>query len=59
MPNFVLYCPACDRTYPLEKGYFSCPKARPGEEHTLHKIFGPNAALTVMAQDLQIGRAHV
>ena len=56
MPNFVLYCPACDRTYPLEKGYFSCPKARPGEEHTLHKIFGPNAALTVMAQ---IGRAHV
>ncbi len=52
MPDFVLYCPACDRTYPLDTGLFSCPKARPGEEHTLRKIFGPKAALTIPAQDL-------
>lgn len=52
MDDFVLYCPACDRTYPLDQGLFSCPKARPGEEHTLRKIFGPKADFTIMAQDL-------
>jgi threonine synthase len=52
MDDFELYCPACDRTYPLDQGLFSCPKARPGEEHTLRKIFGPKAALTIPAQDL-------
>ncbi len=52
MSNFVLYCPGCDRTYPVDKGHFSCPKARPGEEHTLRKIIGPKASLTMMAQDL-------
>lgn len=52
MPNFTLYCPACDRTYPLDRGLFSCPEAAPGEEHALRKVFTPEAKLEIIAQGL-------
>jgi threonine synthase len=37
----ILSCPVCKNPLSLSKGLFSCPNARPGEEHILNKELQP------------------
>ncbi|MCU0538697.1 MAG: pyridoxal-phosphate dependent enzyme [Desulfobacterales bacterium] len=41
-----LRCPACRRGYPVRPGLFTCPQARPGEEHTLERDLAADPGLS-------------
>ncbi len=49
----ILSCPVCKKSFSLSKGLFSCPNARPGEEHILHKELRPAPLVSGLATRLE------